>query len=344
MKPEEMYKIRDDSRFMHPSLREFHEATHAQDSGIVSFQMNEDIPFETRRDSALAATEQMKAASQKNERVIMIQAEGLKDVEYAVPVQGEMIRPTGFKEGKKYPCVLIIPGGALTTCSVGWPDATPIADHNNAVVISAYYRTIFDEHGQYPAAINDLHAMYQHIVEHADELQINKDKIVLLGFSSGAHLALALCHRLKKYHYNPRGCFAVFPIPDNRPIYPSSHVISNGWDGRGVYLTSKAWLGRMLPQDVPAEAFANNATVDECIGLPPTVIYTTESDPSVDPCMIYASKLIQAGVFTTLKVWGGANHMNLGGDSDYAARYAKQQAEDLKDLLDYDNRRPWTME
>lgn len=53
-------------------------------------------------------------------------------------------------------------------------------------------------------AINDLHATYVWMVKHAEELHIDSDRIILIGNSSGGHLATALSSRLKRYGFQPR--------------------------------------------------------------------------------------------------------------------------------------------
>lgn len=67
-------------------------------------------------------------------------------------------------------------------------------------------------------AINDLHAAYAWMVKNADKLNIDPDKIVLIGNSSGGHLATALSFRLKRYGYQPRGCVVTMPITDDRML------------------------------------------------------------------------------------------------------------------------------
>ena len=251
---------------------------------------------------------------------------------------------------KKLPCVIYIAGGGLTACMECSFDSIELSDRVNAVVVVCGYRTIYSG-GGYPATINDVHAAFIWVLDHAEELGINPDKIVIHGASSGGHLSLALCHRLKRYQYHghqPRGCIALVPICDERTIYPSSkRFISFG--GPELYASSLAWLGDRQANSamVPREAFANHATAKECVGLPPTFIHTTEHEVSVDSDMSYVSKLIQAGVYTDFHVWGGAGHSTLGyavipeDRGPYAQLYLDELTKQMTDCFKYDLRRSW---
>ena len=252
--------------------------------------------------------------------------------------------PTDYKAGKRMPCAFMIPGGGLKDCMDISVDSEGAADTLGAICVVPHYRVITDENGFYPAAINDLHNIYTYIVEHSKELGIKAKSIVLTGASAGGHLTLSLAHRLKNHGIVPRGCVAICPVPDERAIFPCSKLTSNMVGGNDVYAMGLFWLQYMPSCDVPAEAFANHATVEECIGLPPTIIHTAELDPCVDPCLQYTSKLIEAGVFTSIRVWGGAGHeINASRGEGYPERIHNAINDDIKDLFKFDHRRPWTV-
>lgn len=251
---------------------------------------------------------------------------------------------------KQLPCVIYLAGGGLTECMDFTFNSIELSDRLNAVVVVCKYRTMFNG-GGYPDTVNDLHAAYLWTIENADKLGINPDKIVIQGSSSGGHLALALCHRLKRYDYHgyqPRGCIVEVPIVDERTIYPSSkRVLSFG--GRELFASSLGWMSvqNANSAEVSPEAFANHATPEECVGLPPTFIHTGESEVSVDADMSYVSKLIQAGVYTDFRIWGGAGHSTLGyavipeDRTEYAQLYFDTLNKQIRDCFKYDFRRKW---
>lgn len=95
-----------------------------------------------------------------------------------------------------------------------------LAQKYNCIVVACKYRTSLE--APYLAAINDLHATYQWIVEQGQEFGADTDNIVLHGISSGGHLATALPFRLKRYGFSTKGVVVDRPITDERQIYPSS--------------------------------------------------------------------------------------------------------------------------
>lgn len=334
---------RDDVRWAHPEVKDYYTAGFGNDS---SFLFDESIPYEERK----KMNEEMLKAFPPGlplveGRMAKYLAPGCPEEEDAPGVPMYIAKPQKCK--KKMPCVIIIPGGGLTSCNPLMKDLCAKSDLYGAIVVSLAYRTIFAEKGTYPAAINDCHAVYKYIVDNADELGIDANKIVVEGGSSGGHLVLALCHRLKKYGYRPRGCVAALPIPDDRTIYGTTNLEGEGWVGSGIRNSSKAWLNGLEGDDVPAEAFANHATIEDCIGLPPTFIHTMEIDPGTDASMNYMSKLLAAGVFCEMHIWGGSNHVGLpmAGEFDpsnvYGKRYLDIYNSNIRDCIKYDLRREW---
>lgn len=325
---------REDSKWAHPELEAFFDP-----GGDSNALFDESIPFETRKSIANEAKKLLPCGLDEN-RVTKIEVPGCPEEPDAPLVSVYISKPLVCK--KKMPCVFSVPPGGLTICA---PEMFPLqadADKYNAIVVSFAYRTIFDEKGLYPGAMNDCHAAFKYIYDHAEELGIDTKKIIITGSSTGGHLSLALCHRLKKYGYKLRGCVVNIPVIDDRLIYGTSKYIGKGWVGPSMSASSRTWLNGLSGDDVPAEAFANHASVEECIGLPPTFIHTVEGDPCADPCMNYASKLMEAGVYTELHLWGGSNHaaLSTAGVMDptnvYGQRYISTFDANMKDVLQYD--------
>ena len=91
------------------------------------------------------------------------------------------------------------------------------------------------------------------------------------------------------------------------------------------------------------------ATVEDCIGLCPIFIHTEAEDEGTCAVRAYVDKLIQAGVYHELHIWGGTCHSALGmagvmGDSDHARRYLALMDANIVDCMKYDLRRQWIKE
>ena len=248
---------------------------------------------------------------------------------------------------RRRPVIFFIMGGCFFMQDPRlYPQLLRWAKRFNAVVVSPKYSTLLD--GRYPLQVNECHAAYQWMLDNAEMLQINPDKVVIFGLSTGAQLAASLAFRLKRYGFTPRGCVLCDPMIDDRGTFPSSRITKSSSDAR---LAHAMYVGYVGEENVGLdylgpEAFANHATVDECKGLCPMFINAGESDQDRDPAIQFASKLYEAGVFTTLRVWGGAGHATLFNSTEgpLSERFYADLFGDIQDCLKYDLRRPWTAE
>ena len=92
---------------------------------------------------------------------------------------------------KQRAAVVVCPGGAYKT----------LADYEGDVVAKKYYKAGFNaftvkysvgEKATFPAPITDLSVALKIIRENANNWQVDSQKIAVLGFSAGGHLALSL--------------------------------------------------------------------------------------------------------------------------------------------------------
>lgn len=234
---------------------------------------------------------------------------GLKSEENAPDVKVYVILPNKRAEAKAG-AVLSPHGGGLCmgTADVEFYKLARWSAELGCVCISPEYR-LAPQH-RYPAAINDLEATVNWVLENQDELGIDPKRFLAEGASTGAHLSAALTHRLKE-----RGGFQFcaqileFPPLDDRLANDSSNIyfeevwlpISDQWSMRN-------FLGTDLycRADVPPDAVPGHAR--DFSGLPPAFIHTADNDHGRDDCINYARNLMKAGIFVDLHLWGGAFH------------------------------------
>lgn len=348
----ECFNNRDNGRWAHPEFAATYEEVAAM-GGFDTIMLNEALPLEERK----AYIEEYKAAWQTvfppevADRVIEVEAPGCVEEPDAPLVKMTIVMPQNPTK-KKYPCIVAIPGGGHVMCIM--ENLVALSDTYNCVAVHFDYRTVY-EGGGYPGTINDCHAAYQYLLDHAAGLKVNPKKILLYGDSAGGHLVVALAHRLKKYGIKPCGCQAFVPTVDNRTDWPSSHITSAAVGSKQLYLISKFYLkGELNDNAIPAEAYPNHATVEECVGLPATFLHCNANDPSCDSTLEYASKLNEAGVYVGLHMWHGSNHdglytslaFNKGNTEDYpyTNAYAQVIETEIRDCFAYDLGRDWAAE
>ena len=196
-------------------------------------------------------------------------------------------RPAGLPTDA--PSVYQIHGGGFLfgTAALGDPRHRAWAKALNAALVSIDYR-LAPEH-PYPAALDDCYAVLQWLHSEAPALGLDPDRIAVRGESAGGGLAAALC---------------LLAVTTDEPNPFSGQFV---WDRPSNAFSWASWLGRPAGEpDVPY--LAAPARADDLSGLPPTMIATAALDMFVDENLLYAQRLIRAGVPTEVYVAPGAFH------------------------------------
>lgn len=143
----------------------------------------------------------------------------------------------------------------------------------------------------FPAAYEDAMSTYQYMVTHAAELEINPEKIIVLGDSAGGTLAANVCNMAQTKGLPMPYCqVLIYPVTDNAMTTESMRQFPDTpmWNAKN---NRKMW-----------DMYLKNAT-DEEIGiavpmknmlpeiLPPTYIETTEFDCLRDEGIAYAKHI-----------------------------------------------------
>ena len=107
----------------------------------------------------------------------------------SVPDQVPYIETALLETGRKNPCVVVVPGGAYVGVAK-FVEGHPICALLNAAGYSAVMLTYRVKPYAYPAQLIDLKRAIRFTRYHAQEWNIDPEKIGVIGFSAGAHLAM----------------------------------------------------------------------------------------------------------------------------------------------------------
>ena len=253
-----------------------------------------------------------------------------------------LVRSPKVRTSDCLPVLYYIGGGGHFTVYCDMNEIERLCKELNCLVVVPLMR--IGKGHPYPEAINDAHAGYQWIFEHAGEIGVNEDNITVFRMSAGGGLGLSLCFRLKRYGYSPRGIVANLPPVDDRLIYESSKVFSGQFDGYFWSTMFRLYLGKNYGSPyLGPEAVPNRANIEECRGMPPTFIHTVEHDTDRDACLQFSQKVAAAGSFSEVHCWGGSDHMGLlfSRNSPYSERYNATLRANIHDCMTYDLRRPF---
>jgi acetyl esterase/lipase len=232
-------------------------------------------------------------------------------------VKVHLIRP---ETDETLPCVYYIHGGGMASLSAfdgnyrAWGKiiaangvAVAMVDFRNSVTPSSA-----PEVARYPAGLDDCVAGLRWVIEHAGDLGVDPDRIVVAGESGGGNLSIATTLRLTAAGEVGRikGLYALCPYiagqwPQDR--FPSSV------ENEGILLTLHNNRGRMgygldaFDSGDPM-AWPSFATVGDVTGFPPTVISVNECDPLRDEGIEFYRLLLEADVAARCRQVMGTMH------------------------------------
>jgi acetyl esterase/lipase len=234
------------------------------------------------------------------------------DHRIAAHAAGEMTVSVLTRQGRsgKGPCIYFLHGGGMimgnrfagASCLVEW------ALKYDAVCITPEYRLAPEFPA--PTGVEDCYAGLVWLAEHAEELELDPERIVICGGSGGGGLAAGVA-LIARDRGGPHlmGQLLQCPMIDDR----NESVSAQEFDGVGVWDTTsnrmawKAILGcRYGSEDV--SPYCAPARTSDYSNLPRTFIDVGGSEVFRDESIEYATNIMRAGGECELHVWGAAFH------------------------------------
>jgi len=226
----------------------------------------------------------------------------------APPVPLVLLRPVATSGS--VPVLLHVHGGGLIAgCArADLLHTVELAAATGCAVASVDYR-LAPEH-PYPAAVQDVHAGLLGLVDQAEQLGLDPERVVLLGISAGGGLAVA-ASLLARDQDGPRpaGLLAICPMLDDRSDSASAHQMQGmgAWDRTANATGWQAYLpGRAGTDDVPG--YAAPARELDLSVLPPTFLDVGSAETFRDEVVAFASRMWACGGSAELHVWPGGVH------------------------------------
>ncbi len=241
------------------------------------------------------------------------------------------------------PALVYFHGGAffLTYAGLHLDNAQMYAEQADCKVFMVDYR--LSTKAPFPAALDDSQAALEWVHDHASQLAIDKNKIVVIGDSAGGGLA-ASCAQLthdknknRSEKINLLAQFLLYPVCDCETKTDSATAFEDTplwttnnnkvmWD---VYLRGSDF--KKGNEHIPA--YASPIHRDDLTGLAPAYVEPTEFDPLRDEAIDYANALQAAGVEVTLVEAKGAVHGYEFVDCDTTTKYRKIRMDALNKVL-----------
>ncbi|MBV9997116.1 MAG: alpha/beta hydrolase [Caulobacteraceae bacterium] len=231
------------------------------------------------------------------------------------------------------PAVLHIHGGGyvMGAPEMGAEHHIQYAEDFGTVVLSVDYRLA--PATKHPGPLEDCYAALAWLYAQADELGVDRRRIIVSGESAGGGLAaaLALLARDRK-EYALAFQHLIYPMIDDRTVTrpaPSPYSGEFIWT-RAANLHGWSSLLDCEPGADGVSCYAAAARAEDLSGLPPTYIACGALDLFIEENLEYARRLILAGVPTELHVYPGAPH---GFPMVADAKVARQAERDSLEAL-----------
>jgi len=243
-------------------------------------------------------------------RIIMEGHKGLK-------LNVEMFEPSDGKE--KLPCLIYAHGGAFSYRASAY--------HKKLACIyamKAKCRVCFPDYHltpryPYPAAYEDVLAVYKYVMEHSEKLGIDVERIGMAGDSAGASLAALLCNRYEQEGLRqPCLQMLIYPLTDIAMQTKSMRrffdtPLWNAKNNRRMW----SYYCRNLSEEDAYGASPMHSSLPRII--PDTYIETAEYDCLHDEGILYGKRLREAGAKVEIHETKGTIH---GYDSALNTRIA----------------------
>jgi acetyl esterase/lipase len=190
----------------------------------------------------------------------------------------------------------------------GVPRALDWAEQLGLAVVSVEYRMAPDT--AHPGPVEDCYAGLVWTADHAGELGIDPDRIVIAGGSAGGNLAAAVT-LMARDRGDPAlaGQMLICPMLDDRNDTPSARQMAGlgVWDRTSNETGWTALLGA-APGGPDVSPYAAPARAADLSGLPPAFVDVGSAETFRDEDVTYASRIWQAGGVAELHVWPGGFH------------------------------------
>ena len=212
------------------------------------------------------------------------------------------------KEGP-VPGILWIHGGGYISGGTYMADLScgkMLAEKYGAVVVSPGYRLSFK--APYPAALDDCYAALKWMYDNAEELGIDRKRIVVGGESAGGGLTAALCIYARDKGEIPVAFqLPLYPMLDCEDTESSADNHGRGWNTWWNHWAWKKYLGKQYGTDSVSK-YASPSRETDYSNLPPCYTFVADGEPFYCETLTYVENLKAAGVYANVDVFHGDLH------------------------------------
>ena len=169
-----------------------------------------------------------------------------------------------------------------------------------AVVVSPGYRLA--PFSPYPAAIDDCYAALLYMTEHAAELWVREDQLMVGGESAGGGLCAAVCIKTRDTgEVNVAFQMPLYPMLDDRDTETSRDNHGRVWNTWKNHFGWRCYLRGTDRETLPP--YAAPARVENMEGLPPAYTFVSTGEPFYAETLEYIRRLKDCGIPASVDVY-----------------------------------------
>ncbi|MFO7636918.1 MAG: alpha/beta hydrolase, partial [Clostridia bacterium] len=213
------------------------------------------------------------------------------------------------QETEAVPGILWLHGGGY---AIGKPEraymyAKKFMEVGNCVVVAPDFRSSVES--PYPAALEDSYDALLWMKDHAQELGIRRNQLMVGGDSAGGGLTAALTlYARDKKEVHVAFQMPLYPMLDDTMATESANDNNAPvWNSKSSFNGWKLYLGALFgAPDVPCYAAA--ARAKDFGNLPPTATFVGDLEPFRDETANYVANLKKCGIPVKFRLFKGAFH------------------------------------
>ena len=209
---------------------------------------------------------------------------------------------------EKQTAILWIHGGGYLTGTASMVDVScgkMLVEKYGGIVFSPGYRlSIFHP---YPAALKDCYAALNYLWDHSQELNIDRNKIIVGGESAGGGLTAALClYARDKGKIKIAMQIPLYPMLDCMDTESSKDNHGKVWNTRKNHLAWKLYLRKFNENESPS--YASVSRRKDYQDLPDCYSFVCEGEPFYSETKKYIKDLQKFGIRADIDIYGGNVH------------------------------------
>ena len=213
------------------------------------------------------------------------------------------------RSSKPAPGVLWVHGGGYQSGSAKDIFATralSLVVKFGAVLVAPNYR--LSKKHPYPAALHDCWAALLYLKEHAEELGVRSDQLMVGGESAGGGMAAALCMLARdRGEVNIAFQMPLYPMLDDRDTPSSADNHAPNWNSKRNRKAWRRYLRAAYGTDL-VPCYAAPARREDYSGLPPCYTFVGDIEPFFCETVDYVRHLREAGIRAAVDVYPGWFH------------------------------------